>query len=82
MKTKEDELRHRDLRNVQFKNAKLERYDQERREKHMKFISQLEHENQEQTLQHVRHNNLSVVENNNTVQASFRNGKTMKEISE
>lgn len=39
MKNKEDELRDRDLRNVAFKNAKLERYDQERRDKHMKFIS-------------------------------------------
>ena len=82
LKTKKDELRDRDLRNVQFKNAKLERYDAERRDKHMKFTSQLDRENKEQTLQHVRHNNLSVVENNNTVQASFRNGKTMREISE
>ena len=82
MKTKEDELRNRDLRNVQFKNAKLERYDAERRDKHMKFTTQLDRENKAQTLEHVRHNNLSVVENNNTMQASFRNGKTMIEISE
>lgn len=27
MRTKEDELRDRDLRNTQYKNAKLERYD-------------------------------------------------------
>jgi len=37
--TKEEELKDRDLRNVQFKNAKLERYDAERRDKHMKFTA-------------------------------------------
>ena len=48
--TKEEELKDRDLRNVQFKNQKLERYDAERREKHMKFIAQLDRENKHQTL--------------------------------
>lgn len=82
MQVKEDELKDRDLRNVIFKNAKLERYDQERRDKHRKFMDQLDRENKQQTLEHVRHKNLTVVENNNTIQASFRNGKIMKEISE
>ena len=39
MKQKENELKDRDLRNVIYKNAKLERYDQQRREKHQRFLA-------------------------------------------
>ena len=39
MKEKDDELKDRDLRNVTYKNAKLERYDAERRSTHKKFMS-------------------------------------------
>ena len=37
MREKEAELKDRDLRNVIYKNQKLERYDEQRRQVHKKF---------------------------------------------
>ncbi len=39
MKEKDDELKDRDLRNVIYKNQKLERYDAQKRSTHKKFMS-------------------------------------------